>query len=181
MSDSKEKMEETAGRADGEKALTISERKLLANRENAKRSTGPRTAQGKSRSRFNATKHGLLSKQILFSPDGKLLDEGLYELLESLRNKYGRGDVRTELLIEGIVADQWRNRQGLQYEIEFLGNGKWHFGPHGNMLNIQRYTSANRRAILKSLELLEELQPADSVLETGLDPHVAMPEDDGTE
>src|SRR4051812_24503321 len=32
------------------------------NRRNAQKSTGPRTAQGKSRSRFNALKHGLTAK-----------------------------------------------------------------------------------------------------------------------
>jgi len=32
---------------------------LLANRENAQRSTGPRSAEGKSRSAANSTRHGL--------------------------------------------------------------------------------------------------------------------------
>jgi hypothetical protein len=32
------------------------------NRRNAARSTGPRTAEGKSRSRFNALKHGLTAR-----------------------------------------------------------------------------------------------------------------------
>ena len=36
-----------------------SERRLAANRENAKRSTGPRTARGKLRVRSNAVQHGL--------------------------------------------------------------------------------------------------------------------------
>lgn len=42
----------------------ISERKLRANRANAKRSTGPRTEAGKAVSRCNALKHGLLSHSI---------------------------------------------------------------------------------------------------------------------
>jgi hypothetical protein len=37
----------------------ISERKLAANRSNAKRSTGPRTAYGKLQARRNALQHGL--------------------------------------------------------------------------------------------------------------------------
>ena len=36
-----------------------SERRLAANRKNAKRSTGPRTARGKLRVRSNAVQHGL--------------------------------------------------------------------------------------------------------------------------
>src|SRR3954454_23462974 len=96
--------------AEDKAAPAISGRKLAANRENAKKSTGPRTPEGKANSRFNALQHGVLARQIMFSPDGKLLDERLYELLEALRDKYGRDDPRTELLIEGIVTDHWRSR-----------------------------------------------------------------------
>src|SRR3569623_47950 len=39
----------------------ISEKRLAANRENAKRSTGPRTQAGKERSSRNAVKHGFRS------------------------------------------------------------------------------------------------------------------------
>ena len=42
----------------------ISERKLLANRANARRSTGPRTKAGKAASRRNALKHGILSRLV---------------------------------------------------------------------------------------------------------------------
>ena len=43
-------------------AKPISEAKLAANRANSKNSTGPKTAQGKSRSATNALKHGLLAE-----------------------------------------------------------------------------------------------------------------------
>lgn len=39
--------------------MTSSERKARANRQNARLSTGPRTARGRARSSRNATKHGL--------------------------------------------------------------------------------------------------------------------------
>jgi hypothetical protein len=42
----------------------ISERKLRANRANAKRSTGPKTEAGKATSRRNALKHGILSRSV---------------------------------------------------------------------------------------------------------------------
>jgi hypothetical protein len=40
----------------------VSERKANANRDNAKRSTGPRTPAGKARSSLNALRHGILAK-----------------------------------------------------------------------------------------------------------------------
>lgn len=42
--------------------MAVSEAKLKANRENAKKSTGPRTEAGKFRASKNATKHSLTSK-----------------------------------------------------------------------------------------------------------------------
>jgi len=67
----------------------ISERKLQANRANATRSTGPKTAAGKASSRRNALKHGILSRSIDLPPatsgfhlrslkiNGSLVAEGL--------------------------------------------------------------------------------------------------------
>ena len=48
--------------ADGQHRKAISVRKLIANRRNAKKSTGPRTPQGKAYSSRNALKHGLFGR-----------------------------------------------------------------------------------------------------------------------
>ena len=40
----------------------VTERQLAANRRNAGASTGPRTAEGKAASRWNALKHGALAQ-----------------------------------------------------------------------------------------------------------------------
>src|SRR5688572_31908180 len=47
----------------------VSQRRLEANRANARKSTGPRTAAGKARSRLNGTRHGL---RATLSPDQSL-------------------------------------------------------------------------------------------------------------
>lgn len=52
----------------------ISQRKLLANRANAQRSTGPRTETGKAASRRNALTHGILSRLIDLPPVTRRLD-----------------------------------------------------------------------------------------------------------
>ena len=46
----------------------ISAARLAANRENAKKSTGPRTPEGKYRSPLNATRHGILA-QVIHLPE----------------------------------------------------------------------------------------------------------------
>ena len=43
----------------------VSARKLAANRANAQRSTGPRTAAGKARAAGNALVHGVLSRRVV--------------------------------------------------------------------------------------------------------------------
>ena len=45
-----------------ETSKRISEARLIANRLNAKKSTGPRTEKGKRRSSMNALKHGMTSR-----------------------------------------------------------------------------------------------------------------------
>ncbi len=50
---------------------TISARKLEANRRNAKRSTGPRTAEGKARVARNAVKHGFFARIVRIQSDGR--------------------------------------------------------------------------------------------------------------
>jgi hypothetical protein len=57
---------------------TISDRKLHANQENARKSTGPRTAQGKAKASRNALKHGMTAaKEGLFSNDAQLCTDRL--------------------------------------------------------------------------------------------------------
>lgn len=53
-----------------EKSISI--KKILTNRENAKRSIGPKSVVGKSFSRMNALKHGLRADNIVTVGENKL-------------------------------------------------------------------------------------------------------------
>src|SRR3954447_9525080 len=56
----------------------VSEAQLAANRANAKRSTGPRSPEGKARSKFNRVIHGCYSDEaILPGEDGDALEHRL--------------------------------------------------------------------------------------------------------
>ena len=67
----------------------ISERKLQANRANAKRSSGPRTEAGKAASCRNALKHGILSRALDLTLATPRLD---------LRSLKENGSIASELL-----------------------------------------------------------------------------------
>jgi len=64
--------------------MPISERKLIANRLNAQKSTGPRTPLGKFRSSRNGLKQGLYSKFDLVRAIQLLPEKYQYKVLSSL-------------------------------------------------------------------------------------------------
>ena len=85
-----------------------SDRKAEANRQNALKSTGPKTAEGKGAVRHNALKHGLLSEQVLLPGEDA---EALRELSEQLRAELQPVGYLESLLVERIIAAYWRLRR----------------------------------------------------------------------
>jgi hypothetical protein len=63
----------------------ISDAKLAANRENAKKSTGPRTEAGKQRSRQNSVKHGLTAGVVISEELRELAEERIKSWTRSMR------------------------------------------------------------------------------------------------
>ena len=137
----------------GAKSSKVSERKLKANRENAKKSTGPRDT---SKTRFNAVTHGLLASKLMFDRDGKPINEKLQQLEAGLRSSYGTGDVRQELLIETTLIEYWRQSRVLAAETElFQRHGAALFGYNTGLPNTMRYATASRRSMFQALQMLE--------------------------
>jgi len=84
-----------------------------ANKRNAQLSTGPRTDTGKATSARNATKHGLLSRQVVL-PDENAADfDGFRDrLVEDLAPS---GELES-VLAERIVLAAWRLRRVVRLE-----------------------------------------------------------------
>ena len=85
-----------------------SERQKAANRANALRSTGPKTAKGKAAIRLNAFRHGLLARDVV-------LPEEDADAFEELRNQVQAslspvGPIE-EFLMDQIVNAMWRLRR----------------------------------------------------------------------
>ena len=85
-----------------------SAKKSEANRQNALRSSGPKTSEGKAAVRLNAVKHGLLSEQVLLPGED---EAALKELSEHLRAELQPVGSLEDLLVERIIAAYWRLRR----------------------------------------------------------------------
>jgi hypothetical protein len=135
---------------DIETLRSVSERKRKANRDNAKKSTGPKSARGKRNSSFNAIKHGLLVKRVAaVIPDSDA--DQINKLATSLYERYGtEADVHSEILLELLFVDYWRHMRGLEVECKNV------LLAHPAIASIHlRYITANRSALMKTLGLLE--------------------------
>jgi hypothetical protein len=83
----------------------ISEAQLAANRQNAQKSTGPRTEEGKRRCRINATRHGLTGQFHAFShEDKRAFDEHCTNLMADFKPE----TYREKILAMSIAEDMWR-------------------------------------------------------------------------
>jgi hypothetical protein len=91
-----------------------SEKKIKANRQNALKSTGPKTPEGKDAVRLNALKHGLLSQQVLLPGEDA---EALRELGESLRAELQPEGAMEEFLVYRVTAACWRLLRASRVEV----------------------------------------------------------------
>jgi hypothetical protein len=89
------------------------EAQIDANRENAKKSTGPRSAEGKAASSRNGLKHGLCAGQHLLP--GEDPEEFLF-LLKDLSDRLRPEGPAEEKLVQRIAAGQWRLDRALPIE-----------------------------------------------------------------
>ena len=87
----------------------VTERQIAANRRSAVASTGPRTAEGKAASRWNALKHGALAQAVI-PPSLEPYESrrAFDELLAVLRDELAPGSAVEELLVERIAVSYWR-------------------------------------------------------------------------
>ena len=82
-----------------------SERKILANRQNALRSTGPKTFQGKSNSRKNSLKHGFYAQDLRTAfPLGIEDPRDFQKMHADLRNEWQPVGVSEESEVEQIAV-----------------------------------------------------------------------------
>jgi hypothetical protein len=134
--------------------ISISQRKLEANRRNAQLSTGPRTEEGKSQSRQNALKHGILAPALLITKGLGAEDTTQFEeLLGGLRLDLKPVGALEGMLVEKIAVCWWRQQRALRCEAGLVRRQFADFegGPNSKKAPID--DPADRRPIPGALSL----------------------------
>jgi len=100
----------------------MSRKQRAANRRNAKKSTGPKTAEGKQTSRLNSVVHGLYSTVMVLNREDKQVYNGLYV---GFRERFRPVDAFELDLVERLVCCSWQMRR-----ITAIEAGVLHMGMH---------------------------------------------------
>lgn len=96
---------------------TLTPKKVVANRANAKFSTGPRTERGKRAARLNAVKFGFFSEELVIPLcDGEEAEEKYRWLLNAVQQQYQPAGVMETWFVEQIAGTMWRFRRGTRAE-----------------------------------------------------------------
>ena len=99
----------------------VSKKKILANRENGKKSNGPITTTGKEIAKNNAVKHGLYADSILInSPHLKESQTEYQYLLDCLVSELEPKTEYQFILVQKIVNCLWRSRRVLKAETSHI-------------------------------------------------------------
>lgn len=175
-----------------------SKQQIKANRKNAGKSTGPRTAEGKARSRLNALKHGLRAEHVvvLKGPDPENPEEfdALREGLFADRQPCG---VLEQMLVERLAVGFWRLRRAYRFEAESIAQankpspvlqmlaehvplpvgerGTQVLPTKANMDKLVRYESMIDRELLRTLAQLRRLQQERKLDEEPSDSQIERP------
>ena len=92
--------------------MSASEEQIKANQENAQKSTGPRTDEGKARSRCNALKHGLRSEQLIINtPHIKENWDEFIALLDSFIETLNPRTYAEQVVVARIAVCHWRQQR----------------------------------------------------------------------
>lgn len=143
-----------------------SKSQIIANKQNALQSTGPRTIEGKVKASQNALKHGLLSQNLIFRAENR---EELETFSQRLYTTLCPQGMMEELLVEKIISAVWRLRRVTAVEQEIFNKENNFYGlttleecfrgSNGSCIHIlSRYESTLERHLYKAIHELQRIQ-----------------------
>jgi hypothetical protein len=145
------------GPVEEEDKRAISAKKLAANRANAQRSTGPKTSEGKERSKLNATTHGLTARYFPAVVEAGTAESEHFETVRrELHGFYQPTDAIEELMVEKVAMEYVRYHRLLERERVLCAANRPYFLEIVNKL--ARYQTAINRQLFEAMRELERLQ-----------------------
>ena len=133
-----------------------SHKQLLANRLNAKKSTGPKTPEGKRRSSFNSIKHGLTCEKHVAIGENKREFELLK--LRVLRD-FPVFDVKSEIYVRKIIQYEWSLRRYQLIETGIFSRESLDYNQSENITRKDYYldsaelTNQHQKVLVRQVEL----------------------------
>ena len=139
-----------------------SERQAEANRQNAQKSTGPRTAAGKAAVALYGMKHGLLSRECLLKGESETEFVAFGRRLRAKLAPVGELEL---FLADRLVSTAWRLRRLIAVETLLFDRERSvdsAFNNYGRekMGVLSRYEVTLERSLYKALHELQRLQAA---------------------
>jgi hypothetical protein len=110
----------------------LTEKQLAANRANAQHSTGPKTEEGKQRSRLNASRHKLTGQVTTMTPEDRVAHDAFSAGL--IKSMAPEGELELQLA-QRIATDSWRLNRASAIEDNIFALGLFR-GP--NDLDIEQ-------------------------------------------
>ena len=157
--------------------MNITEARIRANRRNAQLSTGPRTAEGKNRSKLNAYRHGLTA-QVVVMPEEDL--KRYQTFCQDFFTDWMPANTTETQLVQTLIDTQWRLNRSVSIENGIYALGHHDFEHVNNvdhpqihtaltaattylnhstkLENLSRQENRLRRTLQSSLKLYHQLQ-----------------------
>jgi hypothetical protein len=128
-----------------------------ANRQNAQKSTGPRSPEGKAASRFNALKSGIDAKsQVIPGEDPDQLEV----LVAEYQERFSTATPERRLLVDTLVNSEWLLRRLNRAEAEF-----WQYEAHRTESEYSSNAHPIGRNYHRALKELQSLEAAEQPVE----------------
>ena len=138
-----------------------SPKKLVANRANAKKSTGPKTAAGKEKSSQNSWKHGYFTRRLFKTPEQETEDMPVYMAIRNgLFDRYRPFGLVEEFWTDRVAAEMLRSLRLVGHEqesfhtLQFIATAI----PIDTILRVQAVNTRQLQFAIDQLEKLQELR-----------------------
>ncbi len=157
-------------------AKATSEKKRRANQENGRKSRGPKTACGKSHSRWNSFQHGFFAKDLSIVKGKHLPDyEDFVKLHKALREELNPQSVTEELLVENFAVNCWRRARSLKYEFEITELNFAFLTQALGLATLVRYQTALGRELAQADGAIKQMAGRSRISNSGEDNSDSIP------